>query len=95
MRRETREKTVTYDVYVAKDGKEFSSIDECIGHEKMLDGERITCPECNGKGRVNERSERVFDGGLYGDHQYHTYWTSDKCEKCNGKGYLEKKITWE
>ena len=97
MKKVTRTKTVVqeYNVYIAKDGKEFTSEDECVHHEKMLDGTRIECPECHGKGRVNERAEQIYDGGLYGDHQYHTRWTSDKCPKCNGKGYLEKKVTWE
>ncbi len=97
MKKVTRQKTIVqnYNVYIAKDGKEFTSEDECINHEKILDGTRVVCPECKGKGRVNEHSEQVFDGGLYGDHQYHTYWTSDECPRCKGKGYLEKKVTWE
>lgn len=95
MRRETRTKTVEYEVYVAKDGQEFSTMDECLHHEMILDGERMTCPACCGKGRVNERTEKYFDGGMYGDHEYHTYWTSDECPKCKGKGYLEKKTIWE
>ena len=97
MRKVTRQRTVVqdYNVYIAKDGKEFTSESECENHEKIIDGTRKECPECKGTGRVNEHSEQVFDGGLYGDHQYHTYWTSDKCPRCGGKGYLEKVITWE
>jgi len=97
MRTEKRSRTVVqnYNVYIAKDGKEFTTEDECINHEKILDGTRVVCPECKGKGRVNEHSEQVFDGGLYGDHKYHSYWTSDECPRCKGKGYLEKKVTWE
>ena len=91
----TKQITQTYKVYVAKDGKEFKYEDECKHHEMILDGTRIVCPKCNGKGKINEHCERVFDGGLYGDHQYHTYYTSDECPQCKGKGYLEKKVTWE
>lgn len=95
MKKVTRQKMVDYNVYIAKDGKEFPSEQECQDYEKILDGKRIVCPDCNGKGRVNEHSEQVFDGGLYGDHKYHTYWKSDPCPRCKGKGYLEKKVTWE
>lgn len=93
----TRKKTVVqeYNVYIAEDGKEFKTYDECKDYDEKKRGNRITCPDCNGKGRVNEHSEQVFDGGLYGDHKYHTYWTSDPCPRCKGKGYLEKKLTWE
>ena len=95
MKKVIRQKMVDYNVYIAKDGQEFTSESACLDHEKILDGTRIVCPDCKGKGRVNEHSEQVFDGGLYGDHKYHTYWKSDPCPKCKGKGYLEKKITWE
>ena len=51
--------------------------------------------ECKGEKYVNGHYEKYFDGGSMGDHQYHTRWTSDTCPKCKGKGYLEKKVTWE
>ena len=92
MRKETRQKTVTYDVYVANDGEEFSTEEECVGHEKMLSGERKICPECHGQGWVYGRYIPPYDhwdGPMGGYHETH------KCEKCNGKGYLEKKVTWE
>ena len=91
----TRTVVQEYKVYVAKDGKEFTSEEECINHEKFIDGERITCSICGGKGRINERTERYFDGGMYGDHQYHSRVESDECPRCKGKGYLDKKVTWE
>ena len=51
MKKETRQRTVVqdYNVYIAKDGKEFTSENECINHEKILDGTRVVCPECNGE----------------------------------------------
>ena len=42
MRTATRQKTV---------GKEFESQDKCEHYEKLLDGTRIVCPDCNGRGR--------------------------------------------
>ena len=36
MKTEVRTKTVVYNVYIAKDGKEFTSEEECINHEKYL-----------------------------------------------------------
>ena len=90
-----KQKVVDYNVYVAKDGTEFESEQACIDHEKILDGTRKVCPQCGGKRYVNERVEKYFDGGRYGDHQYHSRIESDVCPTCNGKGYLEKKVTWE
>ena len=94
MRTETRQETkiVEYKVYIAKDGKEFRSEDECVNHEKILDGTRIVCPSCGGK------------KGYYGKYiPPYKHWDGDMggyspwypCEKCGGKGYLDKKITWE
>lgn len=46
MRTETVTKMVpqSYKIYIAKDGKEFTSESECINHEKILDGTRVVCP---------------------------------------------------
>ena len=93
MKKETRTKTVEYDVYVANDGKEFETEKECIHHEKILDGTRKGCPECKGKGYF--LTEEM-------DENYHTgapekrVWKTT-CKSCHGKGYLEKvvKETWE
>ena len=97
MRPEQRERIVVekYTVYIAKDGKEFICKDDCERYEKKLNGELKECSRCHGTGKINEHLEQYFDGGMYGDHEYHTYWKSDKCPECNGKGYLEKKVIWK
>ena len=41
MKKITRQKMVDYNVYRAKDGKEFPSEQECLDYEKILDGKRI------------------------------------------------------
>ena len=92
MRTETRTKTVEYKVYIASDGQEFTSEDECLGHEKILDGTRKVCPFCNGKGGtygeyIPERQH--WDGPVGG------YRPFTKCDKCDGKGYLDKVIVWK
>lgn len=94
MRVAQRERTVVqkYNVYISKDGKEFTSEEKCINHEKMLDGSRIVCPDCNGKGRwktdyVPEYEH--WEGTMGG------YWNYATCKRCGGKGYLDKKVTWE
>ena len=53
MKVDQRERTVVqkYIVYIAKDGKEFESKEKCEDYEKILDGTRIVCPDCNGKGK--------------------------------------------
>jgi len=88
----TKQVTQTYKVYVAKDGKEFDSENECKNYEMMLDGTRIVCPDCQGKGRwktdyVPEHDH--WEGKMGG------YWKYNTCSRCKGKGYLEKKVTWE
>ena len=82
MRTEQRTKKVvqTYNVYIAKDGKEFESEDECKHHEMILDGTRVVCPHCNGNKDI-------------GHVDAHYEWNT--CPRCEGKGYLEKKTTWE
>ena len=94
MRIEVRTKMVpqSYKVYIAKDGKEYNSEEDCKHHEMILDGTRIVCPDCNGKGKwkttyVPERES--WEGTMGG------YWEYETCKRCKGKGYLEKKVTWE
>ena len=93
MKKEIRIKTVKYNVYIAKDGKEFNSESDCKHHEMILNGTRIICPECNGKGKIDviEEYDNYHTGVLEKTTIYPT------CTKCNGKGYLEKKIKeiWE
>jgi len=95
MRRVIRQKLVDYEVYIANDGTEFDNEQECIHHDKIYEGSRKVCETCGGSGYVNHRTQRYFDGGMYGDHQWHDRETSDECPTCKGKGYLEKKISWE
>ena len=94
MKQEVRTKTVkyNYNVYIAKDGKEFNTEDECIHHEMMLDGIRIVCPNCNGQGSWKTDYVPEYD---HWDGTMGGYWNYEKCPKCKGKGYLEKKVTWE
>lgn len=95
MRTEQRERTVVekYNVYIAKDGKEFTYKDECENYEKMLDGTRIVCPACNGQKYFRGRWVEAYDNYDVGHVDAH--YEYNRCEKCNGKGYLEKKVTWE
>lgn len=93
MKKETRQKIVNYDVYVAFDGKEFEKEDDCRLHEKIVRGEAKICPECNGEGRIT-----VWEK----DEDYHTgapieILCTPTCPKCHGRGYLEKiyRVTWE
>lgn len=92
MRTETRQKVVDYNVYIAKDGKEFTSKDKCEHHEKMLSGERKECPKCHGKRYINERIHKVLNELTY---EYEDVTSSDTCPMCDGKGYLEKTVTWK
>ena len=91
MRKEVRQKTVDYTVYVADDGKEFDNENDCTLHDRLVRGEIKECPECHGKGKVGRREQ---------EEDYHSgapYWTTNYywCKHCKGKGYLEKKTVWE
>ena len=89
----TKQVTETYKVYVAKDGKEFKYEEDCINHEKIIDGTRIVCPECHGEGKIAMIEE--YNNYHTGVPERTTIYPT--CPKCNGKGYLEKKIkeVWE
>ena len=88
----TKQVTETYKVYVAKDGKEFKYEEDCINHEKILDGTRIVCPECHGEGSWKTDYVPEYD---HWDGKMGGYWNYQKCPRCKGKGYLDKKVTWE
>lgn len=66
--------------YEADDGKVFDTEADCIHHEKILSGERKVCPYCNGTKKVD----------LCGDGR--EFW---KCQDCNGKGWVSKKVVWK
>lgn len=88
----TRTVVEKYNVYISKDGQEFTDEEKCKHHEMLLEGTRIVCPDCGGKGRW--RTEYVpeyehWEGKMGG------YWKYKECERCHGKGYLEKKVRWE
>ena len=92
MKIETRTKIVKYNVYIAKDGKEFTSPKDCKHYEMILDGTRMVCPECNGKERIAIEEEYNYHTGA---PEISTIYPT--CPKCNSKGYLEKKLkeVWE
>lgn len=95
MRIENRTKLITksYNVYISNDGKEWPSEDACIKHEKRLNGDIIDCPECHGEGRIRGRFIEAYDNYDIGHVDAH--YEYETCKKCKGKGYLEKKVSWE
>jgi RecJ-like exonuclease len=91
MKKEVRTKIISYNVFVADDGKEFEKEKDCKLHERKLKGEIKECPNCGGTGKTSEWD--VCDN-------YHTgvpekILCHPTCRMCNGKGYLEKKVIWE
>ena len=91
MTEQVKKKVVKVKEYVAKDGNVFDNKDDCVLYEKKLDGEIIDCPECKGTGKVHVTEE--YDDYHTGELRTATYYIT--CAKCNGKGYLEKKIVYE
>jgi hypothetical protein len=78
--------------YVTNDGKRFDSKEDAKLHEDKLNGTKKTCDNCNGKGRVNERYEKVLECGyIPTSGEYVDRLKYDLCTKCGAKGYLEQK----
>ena len=75
-------KTIKIEVeaFKAIDGKIFKTKEACEDHEMRLNGDRITCPECFGKNKVD----------YFGDGKQY-----DQCGECEGKGYLDKQIVFK
>jgi len=88
MKTETRIRQVEHSVYITTDGREFVDKDKAEHHEKILNGGRKNCQKCNGNGRINGRYETLTWN--YG-HTSSEVWKDDKCDICNGKGFLEQK----
>lgn len=78
--------------FVAFDGKEFKTQDECIHYECVQKGKRKNCDECHSKGEITCNND--MDGaGNWGSATGVLYW-QERCKKCNGKGYLELSEVW-
>jgi len=91
MKKEIKQKVVKYPVYIADDGKEFDNREDALIHDKLIHGKIKECPECHGKGQVLEEQE--YDNYHTGVPEKSTFFVT--CTRCKGKGYLEKKVTWE
>lgn len=79
-----RQKTIEYEVYIAVDGKEFESMQECLDYEKTL--KKVTCNKCRGNGRVQGKFVEDFYNYDIGHIPAHYEW--DECKKCKGYGYI-------
>jgi DnaJ-class molecular chaperone len=91
MKKEVRQKMINYDVFISDDGKEFDTKKEALLHDRLIRGEIKMCPECKGTGKVEEWEEwENYHTGMPERSLLHV-----TCQKCNGKGYLEKKTVWQ
>lgn len=95
MEKKTKQVQVEKTIYVTKDGKEFDSQSAASEHEDFLNGKKKKCSQCNGKGYINERSERewVNTSWIPTEGEYQNVTKRDTCPTCKGKGYLE--LTWQ
>lgn len=90
---EIKTRFVEQEYYVSFDGKEFTDKEECERHESLERGDIKTCPECKGVKTITKNND--MDGaGNYGSRDGVSYW-QEKCPKCSGRGYLEKKEVWK
>lgn len=88
-----KQKLVDYEVYRSIDGKEFEYKSECEDHELRLSGLRKECPNCHGQGKFRGRFVPEYDNYDIGHVDAH--YEYETCKTCNGKGYLDKKVSWE
>ena len=95
----TEKVLVEQEVFYSDDGHKCATREEARRRDedfhKRQNGTRRKCSRCGGTGRIHGRYEKYFDGGMYGDHQYHEHYVSDKCPDCDGKGYQDLKEVWE
>ena len=98
MKEEKRTKMVPqeYPVFIAYDGTEFSSKEDCETHEKIKKGLAKVCPDCKGK-KFRNYTVRDFDPMWRPVEGYRSIEREEygECPTCKGKGYLKKKVTWE
>jgi len=90
---ETKKRKIEQTYYVAFDGKEFEDMESCEHYEETQRGNRKTCDNCNGRGKVTKDNDIGGDGG-WGSSVGVQYW-EEGCDKCNSKGYLELKKVWQ
>ena len=76
--------------YITNDGKRYTSKSEAEHHEAMLNGNRRACSDCRGTGNMGEEQRTSYQAGYGVEH----YSVTIKCKTCNGKGYLEKTVSW-
>jgi DnaJ-class molecular chaperone len=88
-------KQIEVEYFRTSDGREFSNRSEAQLHEDKLKGNKKNCPNCNDKGRINERWERQWQNTSWIpiEGEYVDVKKSDECQNCKGKGYLELKWT--
>lgn len=83
-------------IYIAKDGKEFSSKSACEDYEEILNGTRKVCSRCGGKGQINITKHVLCGADAVGyTEEQNTYYSGDRCPDCNGKGYFRKVTEWQ
>lgn len=84
---------VKEEVFITRDGKEFSDRNLAYHHECILDGTRKVCDRCNGKGNSGGRwVRRSRVQYMPRAEDMYDHYETETCSKCSGKGYLE--IKW-
>lgn len=89
---EKKKRQIEQVYYIAFDGSEFLKEAECDHYEKMKNGIRRNCPQCEGAGEITKDDDFAGDG-KWGSPTGVSHW-QEKCPNCRGKGYLEKKEIW-
>ncbi len=65
--------------YKTSDGKIYTELKDAERNEGLLNGTVKVCNLCDGSGETPDAEWRYFY----------------RCSKCNGSGYLKKKVVWE
>lgn len=85
MKEETRKRMIEYTVYIASDGKEYSSMSECERHEKAMDLEAAWQKVMDMAVRMNSKQNNCLSALLdasYDNCIYYkaTFKNQDDCE---------------
>ena len=56
---------------------------------KHLQGNKYLCPVCKGKGTIYNHAAGIFTFGLAYLLQASDPYLKERCDRCNGKGFIE------
>lgn len=81
---EVKQRIVEDYIYTTSDGQKYTDLIDAENHQRRLDGMRIDCPDCRGRGGYHS----------WGEDGYAPY-RKVPCKRCRGDGFLDKIVTFQ